>query len=251
MTEKDIDRWKELSDSSQEAANRGETARAEELLRLALSVAETLEAHGVYVVITRYKIGELLQKTDRVADAAKEYEDALRILEAKVPGAQDICVALVLLTRCYMDMGKFEKAEELCLKALAITEANLINRDRSPETDDVLIFIKMLKPIMLAQGKHDQFRSECNKAMRVIGNFYESKTASQGLLEVFIGDSFADEDDWTRALQHYTEGLNLQERYLKSNHPDIAETLQKLSCAYGAIGSARKAEILARLSKEM
>ena len=56
-----------------------------------------------------------------------------------------------------------------------------------------------------------------------------------------VGYTYGMQDDWEKQLEYYHEALNIRERVLPSNHPDIASSCNNLAESYAWQGQYAEA----------
>ena len=111
----------------------------------------------------RFHEGMIGFQEGRMADAERAYEAALDEADAFPPGDPRLTATLSTLARVYCLQGKYDLAEPLCRRALAIKEKTL-----GPAHSDVAATLKDLVDILRAQGKTEEAEPLYRRALAIL-----------------------------------------------------------------------------------
>ena len=204
------------------------------------------------------------------AEAEKQFATAIKVAEGFGPEDPRLAESLNGLAEVYRAQGKYEDAERLHRRALAIRESTL-----GPGHPDLAQSLNGLAEVFKAQGKFAEAESFRNRALAIEqqvaarvrlwqsdmlaggtayqqGNYAEAEKRLAAGLEVAEGfgpqaprlatnlDNLAElfrvQGRYADAEPLQKRALAIREKALGAEHPDVAQSLNNLALIYGAQG---------------
>ena len=259
----------------------GRHEEAEQLFRRSLAIAE--RAHGrVHPDVARAlnNLFNVLRTQGRTADGEAMLQRAIEVWEKCLPDSRELAVSLGNLATLHKARGEYDEAENVLLRCLAITQ-----RQVGPDHPDLATPLNNLADLYATAGRWDQAEELFLRALRLreqAGHRTSPETLSNladvarrqgrvadavrwvdraiGVVEQDLGgDSTAlvpllwqlarlqrMGDDSVAAVSSLERALQVQERALGAEHPDLATTLTALGGALDASGDAGGAELAYR-----
>lgn len=195
--------------------------------------------------------GTMALRQSNYPEAQKHFEAALK--EAEAFGAQDQRLGMTLsrLATVYFSQGRYEEAEMLLKRALAIWE---MQPGAGPwrEHPAVMSTLQMLGAIYKMQGRSDQADLLTKRAEEIqremIGRVPKSPYTDAGRL-LSEANTHMSQGRYAEAESLVKRGLEMREKQMGSEHPIVGSTLIQLAGVYSA--QSRYAEAEASLKRAL
>jgi CHAT domain-containing protein/tetratricopeptide (TPR) repeat protein len=180
-------------------------------------------------VLEFYRRGEAFWGQRRVAEAIREYEQAVALAPAAF-GERNITTADLTnnLAHIYTEAGLYAKAEPLYLSSLAVRE--LV---KGPDSREVAISLNNLGELYRQMGRFDQAEPMYRRCLAIKEAKLGPDHPNVALTLNNLADLYRDMRRFAEAEPLYRRCLAILEPKLEPNHPQLATTLDNLAHLYG------------------
>ncbi len=187
---------------------------------------------------------KVLSRQELVAADLTEARSRVKAMEvAKGPESIDVAIALNSLAAFYKAQGRYQEAEPLYKRALAIREKVL-----GPEHPDTAVALNNLGLLYAALGPYGEaeplFKRSLAIREKVLGPEHLDVARSLNNLALL----YRAQDRYQEAGPLFKRSLAIREKVLGPEHPDVATGLNELAGLYDAQGRYREAEPLYKRS---
>ena len=223
----------------------GRYAEGLPLAASAVALAERLKGPSDPAVATALSnYGRFLGLTNHTSEAEAAYRRALSIDEAAATGSPGVTRDLNNLASLLQSLQRLPEAEKLYVRALAVDE-----RTVGPQHRDVARDLNNIAVLLRDEGKEADAEPLQRRAITILEDLQRENpgTSSSDLASAL--SNFAaglPRDRATEAESLYRRALELKEKELGIEHPDIAVTLNNLAEALRLSGKSEEAEALFR-----
>ncbi len=237
----------ELEDLASKLQSEGKFKEGIDAARKALSLRESAVGRDDPSVATTLTIlGTLQYSTADLNGAADSFQRTLTIRERAL-GPDDVLTAQALnnLALVYLRQGNSVRAEPLLERALTIRRK--VHGDNHPE---VAAAMNNLAEVYLGRGNFGNAEPLLKNAIAVQEalaakeNPPGSESLQLGRFLNNLGRLYQAKEDLVAAEEPYKRSLEIREKTLKPDHPDIARALNALAVLYQARGELDRAEPL-------
>jgi len=158
----------------------------------------------------------------------------------------DVTESLAVLAECYEKQGKYNQAEVLYKRAIAIWE-----KKYWPDHPIVALSLAPLAEFYKRQGKYDQAQVLYERALAIMKK--EFGTDNVGMIKILedMAGCYVDQGKHDQAEPLYERVLAIREKVYGPDHPDAAETLENMSKLYRATDREQEAQALAQRAKQI
>ena len=188
--------------------------------------------------------GQYLVRANRLAEAEVAYRRALHIDETAPAGGRSLARDLNNLAELMQLAGRASEAEQLYVRALAIDEQIL-----GPSHRDVARDLNNIAALRLSEGKNDGAEPLQRRAIAILDDLQrENPSRSTSDLASALSNYAAvlPAERLEEAQLLYRRALELNERDLGPEHPNVAISLNNLAEALRLSGKNEEAESLFR-----
>ncbi len=218
----------------------GNVEGAEAALKEALETAEACGADTGWLASLRTSLATLLDFSQREADAAPLYEQAIMDYESLQPPAEEVSAQLRNnLAMIYKGLGKFSLAEQHYLKALETLEKNA-----GADPEAVAALYNNLGGLYYTAGfaeqAKDMFTQSLNARLELLDGTHPDVAQSYSNLATVcheLGDNEAAED-------HFEESLRILELHLPEEAGSYEEVAEDYLSLLDLLGDERKVAAL-------
>jgi CHAT domain-containing protein/Tfp pilus assembly protein PilF len=247
--------------------NKGKVDDALARLQPALALREKLFGHDdASLVLPLYVSGNAYLKKPDYAKAVAFYERALKIQDARNPDAMAAYLILNNLGIVYMTMDQYDRAEQVLLRAIGISDsvygpgnpsslnsrvnlANLYDEEGdyvkaqemfekalvdaekvSPGDPGLSVILSNLAGVLSERGDYESAVRISQRAVDVLRD--RPNDPRLGLALVTLGDAYRFQNDLDKAEPLYQRSLPIYEKSLGKNDPLVADNLNYLGDIY-------------------
>ncbi len=236
-----FDLGESLIELGQLASRRGETERAETLLRRGLFIMLALEespklADGYGL------LGRVRRQRGDFTEAEKLIEKGLEIRQRILgPDHVEVSISLNSLGTLAFSQGQFEKAEDYFRRTLAVLRTAV-----DPEHPRLVVAVSNVAAAIASQNRHADALPLAEEALRLqrkmLGPDHPSVADSLNNVGVLAMDLGRHAD----AEKYHREALEIRLRALGPQHPRVGWSLHNLAVAVEDLGRTTEAEALHR-----
>jgi class 3 adenylate cyclase/serine/threonine protein kinase len=222
-------------------------SEAEELARQSLRMREAMYGpEDLLVASSLNYLAAVLDKQERSAEAEPLYRRALELRRklAKGKDREYIARSLNNLAKCLQHQKKYKEAEQLYYDAL-----NLQSELRGSENIDVANAQTNIAIFLLQTGgpeKHEEAQHLLLQASQLKRRFYPNGHQSLATTLYALADVMLRQNKLDDARTYAQQALDMRRAALRSNHPEIAESLDQLASISSKAGDAAAAADLQR-----
>jgi len=192
-----------------------------------------------------YERGKDLAKEGKHAEAAAEYEKAVRLSE-QIHGKDHLTTAGMLNLAAYQwkEAGDRAKAAALCARVLAIQEARLGRDHERTRLTRVNLFrlYDLAGGRLFRQGRHEEAIRPYGKAAELARRIYGEDHIQTARALNNLGYQYNQIGEYAKAEPLFLRALRINEVKLGPDHPYVAICLDNLGSLYSAVGEYAKAE---------
>ncbi len=219
--------------------DKGFYADAQRLFDQSIAIFSSNDPYGSSYAIVLNNKAILLQIMGQLGDAEKLLNQSLELAEdntslrEKSNNYQRIMVNLALL---YQEQGKYDKAEEIYLRAIKIKESQL--KTKHPDYAHLLNNLASLYMIM---GKYDQVEQNLLTALDIYEDKLGKVHPSYASTLSNLGNFYRYQGNTNLAKQKLQDALELRLEIFGEDHPSINQTKEDLALTYWIEGSIQLA----------
>ena len=231
--------WNAVNMQAMAYARKGENARAVQIEKLALRLAEHAEgAVSVPAAVCANNLGKIYLDSTQYDLAEPEFLRALSIRERLLPADHaDIAQSLHNLAALYVNQQRFDQARPLLESALAIQEKSL-----GADSVEVAMTLNGLGLVEMSSGRFASAEEDQRRALSIReahGTQPEVAESLANLAAVYLTQNRSAD-----AAPLFARALSIWEKTLDANHPNLALCLDGLGTAYVGEGRYDEAESL-------
>jgi tetratricopeptide (TPR) repeat protein len=199
------------------------------------------EGNRIREGVTLASIGQLYFRAGNYVEAAKNYEAALKILEAELPGHPYLAATLNSLAAVYAAEGKYNEASPLYQRAREMLEKTL-----GTNSKDVAVSLKGLATIRQNQSDFNQAEMLFRQALEIDRQLFDPNHQQVALDEAALAGLYLAQRRYTEAEALYRQAQTKleQNKALGPNHSAVGDVLVNLGLVYTAQGRYGEAQPL-------
>jgi TPR repeat protein len=227
-----------MSGVARDYAAQGDDGKAEALYQRVLAIQESaLGAEHVDIVPSLSQLAALHQKRQRHAQALPLFVRALALTEKADPQSHAMATALNNLGLLYSDMEKFEQADALFARSMAMRQALL-----GPDHADVGLSLQNYGILYSRQHKYAQAEASFTRALAIMeATFGKQHTEVAEVLNE-CGFMLSQKGDYAQAEALYARALAIREQASGPLAPAVRDTLRKMADLYRKTNRASLAQ---------
>jgi serine/threonine-protein kinase len=215
----------------------GDSITGLQLLERGAARAEQLADQPVIQARMLDVVGEVYLALDRRDDARPLLGRSLRLRRDHLGDHLDTAHSIDHLARMDREAGQFERAEQLYLEALAMTE-----RVAGPDHPHAASVMNNLAILYVNQGRYDVADTLYQRALEIFSDDEDSRedaSTTTNNLAVLLHDRYPN-----RAEPLYRDALRMREQLLGPESPEVALTASNLALLLRDLGRTKEAREL-------
>lgn len=220
--------WNPLNLQAMAYARKGERARALQLEKIALFLAERSGGTvSVAAAVCANNLGKIYLDATQYKDAEPLFQRALAIREKLLRSEHpDIAQSLYNLAAVRVNQQEFAQAQPLLERALAIQEKSL-----PVDSPDIAMTLNGLGLIAMSRGQFSDAEQDNQRALAIREkNGAANSDVAESLAN--LAAVYLNESRYADAVPLFTRALSIWQPLLDEEHPNIALCLDGLGTAY-------------------
>lgn len=200
-----------------------------------IAVTQVFSQTGPNILASEnFKRGEALFNRFKYDSAINYFKNALLVYEAAGSGERS-AECYNKLAECYIEISKYDLAEECGEKALAISAKLGVNTEIEARACRNLSIVSRMK------GKYDNSIEHLQRALAILKGFYGNSDIKVAEILGFIGQAYFYKGDIKLAEKYHLEALEMAKRTVGETHHDVAKILSGMGTLYYGKGDFTKA----------
>ena len=220
--------------------NMADYARAEDVLKQALAIAETAQPDGAVLATALNNLAALYQATNRLSEAEPLMRRALAIDEKSYgPEHPEVATDLNNLAQLFKATNRLAEAEPLMVRALAIDE-----KSYGPEHPEVARDLNNLAALLQDTNRLAEAEPLMKRVVTIFEKAYGVEHPNVATALNNLAQLYQDTNRLSEAEPLMERALSIDEKSYGPEHPDVARDLNNLAQLYQDTNRLAEAEPL-------